>query len=184
MFESIDSTEVVGDANTLQSESPSTEDSSVAKNSENLKNLIDRNMPMRSSGTVVGTTNIDIEGKGTTLELVSAESKHDSFEVLQKWEGVVTKLEGDSFIAHLKDLSFDSEDEEAEFPTEEISDGDRELLAPGAVFYWCIGYWKTVFGQRIRASEIRFRRLPAWSSRELSKAHKDAEELSDLLDWK
>jgi hypothetical protein len=108
----------------------------------------------------------------------------DSFVLMQKWEGVVTKIIDEFFTATLKDLSAEGEDEEAEIPIEEISPADIKLLAPGAVFYWCIGYRDTLIGQRIRASEIRFRRLPTWSVRELQNARKEAEEISELLDWK
>jgi hypothetical protein len=108
----------------------------------------------------------------------------DSFLLLQKWEGVVKKVGSDTFIAQLTDLSSQSEDEEAEIPIEEISLADKAMLAPGAVFYWCIGYRDTPGGQRIRASEIRFRRLPSWTLTELDKARKEAEELGDLLGWK
>jgi hypothetical protein len=108
----------------------------------------------------------------------------DSFLLMQKWEGVVTQIGDDSFLATLRDISAGGEDEEAEIFTEEISPADMSLLGKGAVFYWCIGYRDTLTGQRIRASEIRFRRLPAWSKRELDAAQKEAEELSDLLKWK
>ncbi len=108
----------------------------------------------------------------------------DSFLLLQKWEGVVKKVRNDTFIAQLTDLSSQSEDEEAEIPIEEISLADKSMLAPGAVFYWCIGYRDTPGGQRIRASEIRFRRLPSWTLKELDNSRKEAEELGDLLEWK
>jgi hypothetical protein len=90
----------------------------------------------------------------------------------------------DSFIAVLEDLTSEGENEEAEIPIEEVPASDRGLLEPGAMFYWCIGYLDRVGGQRMRASEIRFRRLPAWSERELSRARKEAEELTELFGWK
>jgi len=155
----------------------------VKKNLDDIIREVDRASPTQFLGTVVGTTIADTES--TTLHTFGMFSEHDSFEVLQKWEGVVTSVGTDSFVARLKDLSFYSdEDEEAEFPIEEISQADIALLAPGAVFYWCVGYWDTVIGQRRRASEIRFRRLPTWSKMQLQKARKEAEELSELLAWK
>lgn len=108
----------------------------------------------------------------------------DSFLLMQKWEGVVTRIADDSFFATLTDLTAAGEDEEAEIPIDEISPADMSLLHEGAVFYWCIGYRDTLMGQRIRASEIRFRRLPTWSKRELDTARKEAEELVELLNWK
>ncbi len=171
----------------LRNEDASTDEHNhIVKNPKNLDDIIaevDRAIPAQFLGTVAGTTNANTEG--TTLHTFGMFSKHDSFEVLQKWEGVVISVGTDSFVARLRDLSFYSEeDEEAEFPIEEISQADIALLAPGAVFYWCVGYWDTVIGQRRRASEIRFRRLPTWSKMQLEKARKEAEELSELLAWK
>jgi hypothetical protein len=116
--------------------------------------------------------------------LSTKSTAQDSFVLLQKWEGVVTRITDDSFISTLRDLTSESADEEAEIPIEEVPRADITLLAPGAVFYWCIGYLDRLGGQRIRASEIRFRRLPPWSDRELESARREADEISDLLDWK
>jgi len=108
----------------------------------------------------------------------------DRFILLQKWEGIVTQVKKDSFFARLTDLSEEGPDEEAEFPVEEIPASDRKLVTPGAVFYWCIGYLDTVHGQRIRASAVRFRRLPVWTKEELGKARLEAQATRDLLGWK
>jgi hypothetical protein len=105
------------------------------------------------------------------------------FEVLQKWEGVVLEVLSDSFTARLSDLTRQGPDEDAEFALEEIDIGDRDLLRPGAVFYWNIGYSDSLTG-RARVSIIRFRRLPIWRRDELEKAKRDAERLSNLIDWK
>ncbi len=106
------------------------------------------------------------------------------FVSLQKWEGTVLQVLEDSFFARLVDLTNDGVDEEAEFPVEEVSDADRSLITPGAVFYWNIGYIDNISGQRTRASVIRFRRLPVWRPEELERAKRKAQHISDLLDWK
>jgi len=106
------------------------------------------------------------------------------FVPLQKWEGTVLQVLEDSFFARLVDLTSGGVDEEAEFPVEEISDADRSLITPGAVFYWNIGYIDNISGQRTRASVIRFRRLPVWRPEELERAERKARRISDLLDWK
>ena len=107
----------------------------------------------------------------------------DSFLLMQKWQGVVTQIKDDSFLATLRDLNIDSEDEEAEIFTADIAPADIPLLVKGAVFYWCIGYRDSA-GQRTRSSQIRFRRLPAWSQRELDSARKEAEAIGEFLNWK
>jgi len=117
-------------------------------------------------------------------EFTLSSPPQDSFVLLQKWKGVVESVKQDTFLATLEDLTSEGSDEEAEIPIEEIPSSDRRLLAPGSMFYWCIGYLDTLTGQRIRASEIRLRRLPTWSAKEIERAHKEAEEISELLSWK
>jgi hypothetical protein len=83
---------------------------------------------------------------------------------LQSWEGVVLKVTDDTFYVRLVDLSGNRAEEEMELEKQELSDFDLELLETGAIFYWTIGYRvKLPRGARERVSQIRFRRLPAWS---------------------
>lgn len=111
-------------------------------------------------------------------------SIQDRFFLLQKWEGAILQVLEDSFLARLVDLTSGGPDEEAEFPLEEISEADRSLVEPGAIFYWSIGYIDSIRGQRTRASVIRFRRLPIWKPEELEKAKHRAQSIRDLLNWK
>ena len=106
------------------------------------------------------------------------------FTSLQKWEGTVLEISKDAFLGRLVDQTNPGADEEAEFSLAEISEEDKELLAPGAVFYWNIGYNDSPSGQRTRVSVIRFRRLPAWSEREIRDAKQKAEQLRDRIGWK
>ncbi len=108
---------------------------------------------------------------------------HERFIVLQSWEGYVLSVSVDSFVARLVDSKHIRPDEEAEFDVNELTEDDREMLEPGAVFYWSIGYYDKPSGQRIRASEIRFRRLPAWTKEELKEAREHAKRLSEQLGW-
>jgi len=87
----------------------------------------------------------------------------------------------DSFFARLVDLTGDTPDEEVEIPREEVSASDCALLREGAVFYWTIGYSDSVKGQRRRVSEIRFRRLPAWTEEDIQRAEREAEEFGFVL---
>jgi len=100
------------------------------------------------------------------------------FEVLQLYEGVVLSANNHSMWARLVNKTNElEEDEEAEFPLEEISYGDRKLIENGAVFYWYIGYYDSASGQRTRESKIRFRRLPALSDDVIKKARMKAEDI-------
>lgn len=101
---------------------------------------------------------------------------------LQRWEGIVLQILKDSMVARLIDLSENRPEGEAEFALSEIHSDDWPLVKPGAIFYWTIGYLDKG-GQRIRASLIRFRRLPRWRNDELEMAEKDAEYTSKLFKW-
>lgn len=105
----------------------------------------------------------------------------ERFELLQQFEGTVMRIEGDEFQARYRDLTNpDQPDETAWFQQADIADGDRALLVLGGVFYWSIGY-SVVGGTKRRTSEVRFRRLPAWSRTELAAAHDLAARWDHLL---
>jgi hypothetical protein len=106
------------------------------------------------------------------------------FQVLQKWEGVVLDVTPDSFHARLTDLTGNAPQEEAELLLEDVPPDDRELVAPGGIFYWSVGYLDVFSGQRMRSSAMRFRRLPSWGSAEITAARNRARSLAEELDWK
>lgn len=105
----------------------------------------------------------------------------DDFFSKQKYEGVVLEVRDETFIARLRNLTDQSPDEEAEFIIEDLSKDDLPLLKDGAVFYWNMGYRDLVGGQRIACHMINFRRLPAWTSREIKKAGEKAESFFNWL---
>ena len=110
--------------------------------------------------------------------------RQDAFVSLQSWEGTVMRVLDESFVARLVDRSSKTHDEEAEFPLSEVSDDDRDLVQKGAVFYWNIGYIIKPSRQKIRASIVRFRRLPAWTKVEVDSAKQAAERLADFIGWR
>jgi len=100
---------------------------------------------------------------------------------LQQWEGIVTKVAAEDFTVTLRDLTNPgSPEEEATLPLAEITREDRPLLVPGAVLYWSVGYQTLrASGQIQRVSDIRLRRLPAWSARDLERVAQRASALRD-----
>lgn len=104
----------------------------------------------------------------------------EHFKALESWEGCVLAVEEEAFRARVTS-STSGQEEEAEFPLEELDEEDVALVQPGAVFYGSIGYLDRPTG-RIKASVIRFRRLPAWTRRELEEARAVAAELATLFD--
>jgi hypothetical protein len=109
----------------------------------------------------------------------SITSRENFFAALQEWEGYVVEIGNDSFTARLRDVTAGSmhEEEEAEFPLDDISESDRDLLKPGAIFRWAIGYLRTRGGTKRRISQIVFRRLPQWTARDLKESLRDARAL-------
>jgi len=108
-----------------------------------------------------------------------------SFHPLQEWEGTVTHISGDTFTATLTDLTENKQyaDEAAEIPIDELTDDDREMLAPGRVFRWAIGYQRSAGGTKRRVSQISFRRLPQWTKANLAKAEEEAKSVARTLKW-
>lgn len=94
------------------------------------------------------------------------------------WECTVEEVHETEFTAVLRSLR-DIRDSEksAEIPREEVSMDDLELLTPGAVFYWTIGYETSPAGTRRRFSLIKFRRLPAWTEKDLKRVTRTGDEL-------
>jgi hypothetical protein len=102
---------------------------------------------------------------------------------LQKWEGIVAEVGKDIFHARLLDLTEENPEEEADFSIDEVSEDDRSLIKLGGVFYWSLGYLTTRTGQVIKSSIVKFRRLPAWTEREMRMAQEQAKEIRQTIGW-
>jgi len=115
------------------------------------------------------------------FSLPSAPQAKEFFRAIQKWEGYVLDVGRDIFRARLVSIVGEGPDQEAEIYLEEVDPDDQELVQPGAVFYWTIGYLDRPSG-RLRGSILRFRRLPALSEPELETARREAEKLESLFE--
>lgn len=129
------------------------------------------------------TVNIG-EFSSPIIKFPSISHRRNHMVSLQKWQGYVLKVTDNFLLVRLVDLSKNGGDEEAEIPIEEISDDDKDLIRPGAIFYWSIGYLDSYSGQRSRVSVIRFQRLPSWSKEEIDAAKREAEHLQEAITWK
>jgi len=138
------------------------------------------------------TTNLNTESidqlyediKCLKFEPLQASVKTPSFHCLQKWEGTVIELESDSFLAKLNDLTSNNPPEITEFSISDVPDDDKDLLRIGAIFFWYVGYTKSIQGQLTRGSTIRFRRLPVWSEREIEQAKLESDKIRNDIGWK
>ena len=88
---------------------------------------------------------------------------------------------GDAFVAVLRSLSSNIPDKRVTLDREEVSNSDQLLIAPGAVFYWTIGYRIELHGQKSSISTIKFRRLPNWTRREIKRLDEVASKYDFLL---
>jgi hypothetical protein len=109
-------------------------------------------------------------------------NRRPRFEVLQAFEGTVTELTELGFVARLVDRTDPRRPSEyGDFDLQDVSDADQPLVQPGAVFYWTIGYRVHPWGQKERSGPLVFRRLPAWTGRDLERAKGQAKAWRYLL---
>jgi hypothetical protein len=101
---------------------------------------------------------------------------------LQEWEGQVQEVGAYHFTARLADLTADEseETEEGDLPIADLTESDRSLLVPGAVFRWLIGY-RYIKGNKERFTRFVIRRLPVWTRAEIKSADEEAMELHNAL---
>jgi len=88
-----------------------------------------------------------------------------------QWQGRVLSVGDDVFVARLTPLGRQGPVQEAEIRLDKVGD-DRELVEPGAVFYWTVTEHESV---------LRFQRLPPWAEDEIKVAKARARELWKLL---
>ena len=95
---------------------------------------------------------------------------------VQKWKGVVESLNPNFFTAKVYDLLFDTTYEFGEFELSDVSPEDLNLLSPGSIFYWTVGYFMED-GQISKKSTIRFQRLISLDEEDQKKAADDIDNL-------
>lgn len=131
--------------------------------------------PREPSSDVAITAQLPRVEISPLVRLWTTEGPPRRFKMLQQWEAIVTALAEDCFVVRLRDLSCPKlPDEVAELPLAEIPESDRELLAPGSIIYWSIGYETSEGGQIRRVSELRLKRRPVWTERMLAEIKKKA----------
>lgn len=118
---------------------------------------------------------------GSTTFATNAIPRSGAYEEKDSREGVVLRLAGNLVHVRLTDPSRTRNDEDAEFLVADVSTFDRDLLKPGATFYWTVGTWRSTIGAACLISQIRFRRLPNWSANYLEQATIRAEQLKSLF---
>lgn len=186
-----------GQANSTSLESQSPENQASASPAID---VCPANIPLPSDATIGqsrvpltsdGTSNVTSDVQSSSLELKDGRffisnipprkftqaviAKGSVLKTLQVWEGTVTGLDEQNFVATLRDLTKPSNpDEQAEFARIEVSEDDQELLTAGSTFYWVVGTECTPGGQKRNISTLQFRRLPPWTGNALRRANERA----------
>lgn len=109
---------------------------------------------------------------GARTAATASQQPSISFTTLESWVCKVEAVDkaGGAFSAIAVSDRQAGLEEMAEFSFDELSEDDVELVEPGAVFYWSVGYQISPFGGRATASVLRFRRLRHWTRKELEAA--------------
>lgn len=102
-------------------------------------------------------------------------SRQDEIVLLKKWDGFVSKVLEDGFVAQFEENGHGTGALEAEFDLDELVDGDKEILAEGMSVIWCISRERANGGQK-RCSTIYLRRQAAPREAEVSAAAKNLDE--------
>lgn len=99
------------------------------------------------------------------------EQQRVSFQSLQEWQGRVTEIREDAFVALLLDITKDSEleEEEAEVPFDGLADFEAKKLRLGSYFRWVVGY-KMSGGTKELVSRIVVRDLPVVTPADVEEA--------------
>jgi hypothetical protein len=105
-----------------------------------------------------------------------------TFKSTKKWEGMIIDITDDSFSARLVSDDLSTEDEYTTFNFEEIDPADHDLIVPGAIFYWNVGYTVNSVGTKTRDSIIIFRRSPRWSPIDRQRIEEESQNILRCFD--
>jgi hypothetical protein len=95
---------------------------------------------------------------------------------LQAWDGRVVLVNAGQFTAILKDVNDPSRaDEEVTIELAAVDPSDRSLVVEGANFFWSV-FQEVRQGTRRVVSDLRFRRLPVWTTNEIDDLKRRAAE--------
>lgn len=100
--------------------------------------------------------------------------------LLAEWNGAVLSVKDHFFIAALKGIAGEGvqgEEEDAEIPLSDVSEFEKDLLQPGNMFRLCVFSEVLKNGQPRRYTQVTFRRLPAYRSKDLEAASQRVDEL-------
>jgi hypothetical protein len=104
----------------------------------------------------------------------------------QRWQGQIRTVDANgSFWARVYDMSQDNSNdiEEAQFDAEDVPDLMKDLVKPGCIFFWDIGFQVEPSGQRVRQSVLSFPMIPRVTAKEQEAARQRALHRFSSLGW-
>jgi hypothetical protein len=103
--------------------------------------------------------------------------------VIQVWEGTVFSVDRarHSMLAKLHAKLGTVPDHAGEIDLEWVADQDADLVSPGAVFYLTLYKRRKKGGTIENSQELRFRRRPSWSRRQIASIEAVAVDLMSKL---
>lgn len=104
----------------------------------------------------------------------------------RRWQGRILTVDADgNFWARVYDVDEENVDEmeEVQFDSEDVSDLMKDLVKPGGIFFWDIGFQVEPSGQRVRQSVLSFPMIPRVSQQERQAARERAERRFSALGW-
>lgn len=109
--------------------------------------------------------------------------KRSPFHSQSSWEGIVMSVEASTIRAriHPKDSANQDHVEEVEIDIQQVTEGDRSLVAEGALFYLSTGKIRIEGGVPQSSVSIVFRRQPTWTRRDLERRDAISEELLEIM---
>lgn len=118
------------------------------------------------------------------ITLAAALSHGSTLQTRQLWDGTVTEIRSDGFIARLVDKTDPmNPDEQVMFEFAEVQDEERAMIMPGSAFYWTIGSERTPAGQIKNVSMVQFRRIPTWTKTALARSADRAQSVKAAFEY-
>ena len=102
-----------------------------------------------------------------------------------EWEGYVESISDEEFFVVMTNVRSNSSlpTDQAVFSKDDINEHERSLLREGAIVRWIIGRERLPTGQVRKVSELYFRRLPAHTEADYSRAYHKAKSLLEEIVW-
>jgi len=89
------------------------------------------------------------------------------FEIEKKFEAYVIEVTDDSLFARIVDEDQPDETIQAEIPLKHVRLCERDMVIPGAGFFWRLGFLKNEYGLKRPESQIRFKPVIPWTPEQI-----------------